>query len=241
LYTSTIAKYLTGAGKEKPAGNFFENVHISVDFPFCLLYIEVMVRKITIFFIVYLFLNILNLFLIDKAFAYSNTRKDFDQVLGEISDRKNNSSNYQFTASYKADLSDGYTAEIKPGDARAANLKAFLRKYNSDLYNHTDKIIEVSDKYGFDYRLLPAIAMQESNLCHLIPENSFNCWGWGIYGTTVTRFDSYDDAIETVGKGIKDHYIDEGLVTASAIMAKYTPSSKGSWQHGVNTFMKALE
>jgi len=241
LYTSTIAKYLTGAGTEKPAGNFFENVHISVDFPFCLLYIEVMVRKITIFFIVYLFLNILNLFLIDKAFAYSNTRKDFDQVLGEISDRKNNSSNYQFTASYKADLSDGYTAEIKPGDARAANLKAFLRKYNSDLYNHTDKIIEVSDKYGFDYRLLPAIAMQESNLCHLIPENSFNCWGWGIYGTTVTRFDSYDDAIETVGKGIKDHYIDEGLVTASAIMAKYTPSSKGSWQHGVNTFMKALE
>ncbi|PIU36877.1 hypothetical protein CO005_01865 [Candidatus Roizmanbacteria bacterium CG_4_8_14_3_um_filter_34_9] len=241
MYTSTIAKYLTGAGKEKPAGNFFENVHISVDFPFCLLYIEVMVRKITIFFIVYLFLNILNLFLIDKAFAYSNTRKDFDQVLGEISDRKNNSSNYQFTASYKADLSDGYTAEIKPGDARAANLKAFLRKYNSDLYNHTDKIIEVSDKYGFDYRLLPAIAMQESNLCHLIPENSFNCWGWGIYGTTVTRFDSYDDAIETVGKGIKDHYIDEGLVTASAIMAKYTPSSKGSWQHGVNTFMKALE
>ena len=200
-----------------------------------------MVRKITIFFIVYLFLNILNLFLIDKAFAYSNTRKDFDQVLGEISDRKNNSSNYQFTASYKADLSDGYTAEIKSGDAKAANLKAFLRKYNSDLYNHTDKIIEVSDKYGFDYRLLPAIAMQESNLCHLIPENSFNCWGWGIYGTTVTRFDSYDDAIETVGKGIKDHYIDEGLVTASAIMAKYTPSSKGSWQHGVNTFMKALE
>ena len=123
-----------------------------------------MVRKVVILFIIYLFLNILNLFLIDKAFAYSNTRRDFDQVLGEISDRKNNSSNYQFTASYKADLSDGYTAEIKPGDARAANLKAFLRKYNSDLYNHTDKIIEVSDKYGFDYRLLPAIAMQESNL-----------------------------------------------------------------------------
>ena len=214
---------------------------ISLEFPVLLPYIEVMVRKVTILFIVYLFLNILNLFLIDKAFAYSNTRRDFDQVLGEISDRKNNSSNYQFTASYKADLSDGYTAEIKPGDARAANLKAFLRKYNSDLYNHTDKIIEVSDKYGFDYRLLPAIAMQESNLCRVIPDNSYNCWGWGIYGTTVTRFDSYDDAIETVGKGIKDNYIDEGLVTASAIMAKYTPSSKGSWQHGVNTFMKALE
>lgn len=200
-----------------------------------------MIRKVGILFVIYLFLNILNLFLIEKTFAYSRARKDFAQVLGEISDRRNNSENYQFTASYKADLSGGFTAEIKPGDARAANLKAFLRKYNSDLYLYAEKIIEVSDKYKFDYRLLPAIAMQESNLCRVIPENSYNCWGWGIYGTTVTRFDSYDDAIETVAKGIKDHYIDEGLVTASAIMAKYTPSSKGSWQHGVNTFLKALE
>lgn len=200
-----------------------------------------MMRKAGIFFVIYLFLNVLNLFLIDKAFIYANTRRDFAQVLGEISDRKNNGLNYQFSASYKADLSKGYSAEIKPGDARAANLKAFLRKYGSDLYNHAEKIIEVSDKYGFDYRLLPAIAMQESNLCRVIPDDSYNCWGWGIYGTTVTRFDSYDDAIETVAKGIKEQYIDEGLVTASAIMAKYTPSSKGSWQHGVNTFMKALE
>jgi hypothetical protein len=200
-----------------------------------------MVKKTVILFVIYLFLNALNLFLIDKTFVYANTRKDFAQVLGEISERKNNSENYQFTASYKADMNDGYTTEIKAGDARSANLKAFLRKYNSVLYEHTDKIIEVSDKYQFDYRLLPAIAMQESNLCRVIPDNSYNCWGWGIYGTTVTRFDSYDDAIETVGKGIKEHYIDEGLVTASAIMKKYTPPSQGSWQYGVNSFMKALE
>lgn len=200
-----------------------------------------MVRKIVALFVVYLFLNVFNLFLIEKAFAYSQTRKDFVKVLGEISDRKINAENYQFTASYKADLAESYNAEIKPGDARSANLKAFFRKYNSDLYNYADKIIEEADKYQFDYRLLPAIAMQESNLCRVIPDNSYNCWGWGIYGTTVTRFDSYNDAIETVSKGIKEHYIDEGLVTASAIMKKYTPPSTGSWQNGVNTFLKALE
>ena len=214
--------------------------HISIDFPVRFLYIEVMARKISILFITFLFLSILNLFLIEKTFAYSNIRKDFTQVLGEISDIKNNSTNYQFSASYKADLSSGFTAEIKSGDARAANLKAFLRKYNSDLYNHAEKIIEVSDKYGFDYRLLPAIAMQESNLCRVIPDNSYNCWGWGIYGTKVTRFESYNDAIETVARGIKKYYIDEGLVTASAIMKKYTPPSQGSWQHGVNLFMKEI-
>lgn len=198
-----------------------------------------MVRKVVALFIVYLFLNILNLFLIDKAFAYEKSRKEIASFLTELADAKSGK-NYQFSASYNANLSEGYTTEIKAGDARAANLKAFLRKYNSDLYDHADKIIEVSDKYGFDYRLLPAIAMQESNLCRVIPDDSHNCWGWGIYGTTVTRFDSYDEAIETVGKGIKEHYIDEGLVTASAIMQKYTPPSQGSWQHGVNLFMKEI-
>lgn len=196
-----------------------------------------MVRKIAIVFLIYLFLNALNLFLIDKAFAYEKNRREMAKFLLEISEAKNS----QFSTSYSANLSDGYVAEIKPGDARSANLKVFFRKNNSPLYDHADKIVEVSDKYQFDYRLLPAIAMQESNLCKVIPDNSYNCWGWGIYGTTVTRFNTYDDAIETVGKGIKEHYIDKGLVTASAIMKKYTPSSQGSWQFGVNSFMKALE
>lgn len=200
-----------------------------------------MVRKVVIFFVLYLLLNVLNLFLIDKAFIYANTRKDFAQVLGEITDRKNNGENYQFSASYNADLSEGYTAEIKPGDSRIANLKSFFRKHNSPLYNYAGKIVAVSDKYKFDYRLLPAIAMQESNLCRVTPDDSHNCWGWGIYGTTVTKFDSYDEAIEAVGKGIKNNYIDKGLVTASAIMKVYTPQSKGSWAYGVNTFLKALE
>lgn len=188
----------------------------------------------------YIFLNIINLFLIDKAFAYQKKRTEIANLLSEVNDAKNNK-NYQFSGSYSANLTGDYTTEIQPGDARAANLKAFFRKYNSDLYDYANKIVEVSDRYKFDYRLLPAIAMQESNLCRVIPDNSYNCWGWGIYGSTVTRFTSYDDAIETVGKGIKEHYIDQGLVTASAIMKKYTPPSQGSWQYGVNTFMKALE
>ena len=191
-----------------------------------------MVKKAATLFIVFLFLNVLNLFLIDKTYIYARNRQQIGNILGEIR---------QFNASYKSNSGGNYEAEIQVADGRVANLKSFFRKHNSPLYDFADKIVEVSDRYQFDYRLLPAIAMQESNLCRVIPENSFNCWGWGIYGTTVTRFDTYDEAIETIGKGIKDHYIDKGLVTASAIMNKYTPSSKGSWQYGVNTFLKALE
>ena len=191
-----------------------------------------MVRKVIILSVLYLFLNVLNLFLIDKTYVYAKNRQQIGNVLGEIS---------QFSASYNNNSSGNYEAEIQVVDGRVANLKSFFRKHNSSLYDHADKIVEVSDIYQFDYRLLPAIAMQESNLCRVIPDNSYNCWGWGIYGTTVTKFDSYDDAIETVAKGIKKNYIDQGLVTASAIMKKYTPPSQGSWAYGVNTFLKALE
>jgi hypothetical protein len=83
--------------------------------------------------------------------------------------------------------------------------------------------------------------MQESNLCRYIPENSHNCWGWGIYGDQVLRFSSYEEAIEKVAAGIKKEYIDKGLVTASMIMKKYTPSSPGTWARGVNTFLRMLE
>ena len=191
-----------------------------------------MVRKVVILSVFYLFLNVLNLFLIDKTYVYAKNRQQIGNVLGEIS---------QFSASYNNNSSGNYEAEIQVVDGRVANLKSFFRKHNSTLYDYADKIVEVSDKYQFDYRLLPAIAMQESNLCRVIPDDSHNCWGWGIYGTTVTKFDSYDEAIETVGKGIKENYIDRGLVTASAIMKKYTPPSQGSWAYGVNTFLKALE
>ena len=98
----------------------------------------------------------------------------------------------------------------------------------------------MADKYEIDYRLVPAIAMQESNLCKVIPHNSYNCWGWGIYGNTVTRFSSYEESIETVSRGLKKYYVDQGLKTPDQIMKKYNPSSNGSWAFGVNFFFKAI-
>jgi hypothetical protein len=83
--------------------------------------------------------------------------------------------------------------------------------------------------------------MQESNLCKYIYEDSHNCWGWGIYGNRVTRFDSYDEAIDTISRGMKKYYIDKGLTTPEEIMRKYTPPSDGSWAYGVNTFLKVIE
>lgn len=129
---------------------------------------------------------------------------------------------------------------VKLADGRAANLQRFLRSINSPLFEYADIIVEEADKYGYDYRVLVAIAMQESTACKRIPPDSYNCWGWGIYGDTVTRFDSYDDAIRTVSAGIKDQYIDKGLITTEDIMRKYTPSSE-TWASAVRHFFDRIE
>ena len=197
-----------------------------------------MVKRL-IFVPLFVLLLVLNVFIVSKLYNKYQKVTSSKKVLEEISDVEKKYD--QFALSSAPLVMGAYEAQANINDGRAANLKSFFRKYNSPLYDHAEFIVKVSDKYNFDYRLLPAIAMQESGLCRVIPHNSYNCWGWGIYGDTVTRFSSYEEAIDTVGKGLKKHYIDKGLITASAIMAKYTPSSNGSWAHGVNTFLKALE
>ena len=135
----------------------------------------------------------------------------------------------------------GETTEVEYTDARVLALEQFLSQYNSPLYPYAQKIVEVSNKHDFHYGLLPAIAMVESGLCKKIPANSHNCWGWGIYGKTVTRFASYDEAIETVAAGIKREYIDKGFDTPEKIMLKYNPSNHNDWLGGVNFFLDKLE
>jgi len=126
-------------------------------------------------------------------------------------------------------------------DARSQILKKYLRCYYSPLENYADKLVKEADKNGLDYRLLTAIAQQESNLCKLIPPDSHNCWGWGIHSKGNLSFSSYDKAIETVSEGIKTNYVDRGYKTIEDIMSKYTPMSNGSWAFGVSKFMFDIE
>lgn len=126
-------------------------------------------------------------------------------------------------------------------DARIEIVRQFFTKYKSPLEPFASNIVENADKYGIDYRFLPAIAMQESNLCQKIIPNSYNCWGFGIYGTTVTKFDNYPEAIETITRTLANNYVAGGLNTPETIMKKYTPSSNGSWAHGVGYFMAMLQ
>lgn len=137
--------------------------------------------------------------------------------------------------------SSNISTEIIELDGRTEKIRQFMEKYNSPLEPYAQDFIEAADKYGLDYRLLPAIAMQESNLCRVIPINSNNCWGFGIYGGKVTRFDDYKEAIYTISKTLATKYADKGLITPEQIMTIWTPSSNGSWAYSVNHFMDKLK
>ncbi|SRR6266568_828046 len=133
------------------------------------------------------------------------------------------------------------SADITQGDGRKERIREFLSTYNSPLEPFAGDIVDAADEYGLDYRLVPSIAMQESGLCKTIPDNSFNCWGFGVYGHTAVHFDGYKDGIYTVTKALATRYKEHGLVTPQQIMTMYTPSSNGSWAFGVNHFMQVLQ
>lgn len=189
---------------------------------------------------VFFLILLVNTVLVFKLYLLSIKQNRQKNILAELSDSQISSAK-QFSSSVVPLVLGTVTTESKLADGRTANLKNFFRKYNSPLYDYADYIVKVSDRYGFDYRLLPAIAMQESNLCKYIPKDSFNCWGYGIYGDKVLKFSSFKEAIETVAQGIKKDYIDKGLTTPEAVMRKYTPQSSGSWAHSINYFFKLLE
>ncbi|MEI6533399.1 MAG: hypothetical protein WCO06_06190 [Candidatus Roizmanbacteria bacterium] len=200
-------------------------------------------RHIAVLIIVFVLLIGVNLNIAYQVVAKTRQAEQSNKLLDEIASAGNSSDQLQqfgTTAPLVMNTSS-VTAEVITGDGRVANLHAFFRKYDSPLFDQAEYIIKISDKYGMDYRLIPAISMQESGACRVIPDNSYNCWGWGIYGTTITRFSSYQEAIETVARGLKKNYIDKGLITASMIMSKYNPSSNGSWAFGVNHFLDRIE
>ena len=130
---------------------------------------------------------------------------------------------------------------VEVADARAEIVRQFFEKYNSPLEPYADHVVAMAEKYGIDFRLLPAIAMQESNLCRMEPVGSYNCWGFGIYGGKVKMFAGYEQAIEAVTKTLANEYKGKGLYTPEEIVKKYTPSDNGRWSFAVTHFMEQLQ
>ena len=137
-------------------------------------------------------------------------------------------------------LSD-MTGKDPQKDIRISVLQKFFSTYHSDLENEADFIVNASDSWGLDYKIIPAISMQESGGCKNIPLNSFNCWGLGIYGKNSLSFNSYQEAISQVAKTIKQSYFKNGLTNITLLEDKWNPNSTGQWSYGVNFFISKIK
>ncbi|MCL5433104.1 MAG: hypothetical protein M1524_03245 [Patescibacteria group bacterium] len=123
-------------------------------------------------------------------------------------------------------------------DNRVVILKEFLDTYNSPLSESAEDFVKSADKYDIDWKLVAAISGVESTFGKHIPYNSYNGWGWGVYGDNVIYFESWKDAIETISKGLRQNYIDRGATNVYAIGRIYAASP--TWAQRVEYFMNRI-
>jgi hypothetical protein len=124
---------------------------------------------------------------------------------------------------------------------RVAALSSFFRSLNSPLEPYSADFVATADKYGLDYRLLPAISCNESSCGKYYIPSSNNVFGWGIYGNKVTSFESIEVGIDTVGKGLAQNYIARGYDTVEEIAPIYTPPNPTGWASKIRYFYNKID
>lgn len=127
--------------------------------------------------------------------------------------------------------------ESRELDPRAKVLSQYFASHNSPFEYQAQDFIDASDKFGLDWKLVPAIAGVESTFGKAA--FGYNAWGWGIYGDNALNFKSWRTGIYTVSKGLKTGYIDRGLTNPYKMNKVYAASP--SWGFKVNFFMNDMD
>lgn len=93
------------------------------------------------------------------------------------------------------------TSDFMIIDNRAAKIDAYFAQWDLPLSGYGAAMVKAADKYGIDWRLLPALAMLETtggkNLCD--HNENMNPFG---YGSCKIHFDTFEEAFEAVAKTI---------------------------------------
>lgn len=132
------------------------------------------------------------------------------------------------------------TSYIESNDARAASIDSVFEKYRCPIAGYGEEFVKQADKYDIPYWLVASIAFQESSCGKNVPKKdgieTFNLYGWGVWGDNVKDFDSMEHGIETVSKYMSKTFYSQGITDLCEIMKTYTPPSNGSWCKGVAYF-----
>ena len=142
-------------------------------------------------------------------------------------------------------IASGSSAQLQPvnpfkeQDVRVLVLGEFLTKNNSPLSDLASVFVENADKYNLDWKLVAAISGLESSFGKQIPYNSYNGWGWGIYGDNIIRFASWEEGIQTVSQGLKINYIDRLQTDDIYAIGKWYAASP-TWASRVSFIMNKI-
>ena len=69
---------------------------------------------------------------------------------------------------------------------------------------------------------------------------SYNGWGWGVWGDNVKFFDDWEHGIATVSEYLAERFYSKGITDPCDIMKVYTPPSNGSWCQGIDYFKEVI-
>lgn len=125
-------------------------------------------------------------------------------------------------------------------DSRVQILRSYLMRRNSPLAENAQDFVFYADKYNLDWKLVAAIAGVESSYGLAIPYNSYNAWGWGVYGNNVTRFVSWKEGIYTISEGIRNKYMNTwGAKNIYEIGKIYAASQ--AWPNSVRIHLNEIQ
>lgn len=134
----------------------------------------------------------------------------------------------QETASVQKDVR---LQELSERSNRIARVRDFYARWNAPLGAHAETIVDAAERWGIDWRLVPAISIVESSggrYCF----RPYNAYGWGKAG-----YSSFDESIEAVTRGLSTGY---RTSNPHAIGPKYNPVTPTEWSNKVAGLMSQL-
>jgi hypothetical protein len=146
---------------------------------------------------------------------------------------------------YMAGTGKVLASSIEGADGRVLLLEQFME--NTPMEPYADVMVREADRWNMDYRIIPSIAMCESNLGKRIPSSdSFNAWGIAVYTgeKSGAKFKNWEEAIIWVSDYVHKKYIRNNVIDIKDIGAIYAPPSlqtNNSWANCVEGFMRSIE
>jgi hypothetical protein len=158
--------------------------------------------------------------------------------------RPEDTTRYSIYASEPLTLSEA-TSTIYSKDSRAQRIDEVFGVFKCPMRGLGETFVYEADKARIPWWLAASIAFQESSCGKNTPKvdgvETYNAWGWGVYGNQVKSFESFEKGIATVSAYLYDQFIARGVTDLCEIMKVYTPPSNGSWCNGVTHFAELIQ